>query len=98
MWVSGSWRLRAGGVPVPLPPSGADRRTEMGRIQSSMPESLRNLPKYAPDSNTLWTAYFKSRHAYQLAATNWVEPRSRYNSVGRRQWWRSEERRVGKEC
>ena len=25
-------------------------------------EPLRNQPRYAPDSNTLWTAYFEWRH------------------------------------
>ncbi|KAE8787339.1 Homeobox protein KNOX3 [Hordeum vulgare] len=59
MRVLGSWRLSVGGVPVPPPPSGADPRVEITRIRSSLPESSRNLPRYVPDTNTLWTAYFK---------------------------------------
>ncbi|KAE8813485.1 Protein kinase APK1A, chloroplastic [Hordeum vulgare] len=66
---------------------GSDRRAEIARIRSGLPESLRNLPRYAPDSNALWTAYFERRHADQLAATNGVEPPDRHNSEGRRQWW-----------
>ncbi|KAE8795813.1 Homeobox protein KNOX3 [Hordeum vulgare] len=84
MRVPGSWRLSADRVPVPPPPSRTDRRAEIARIRSSLPESSRNLPRYAPDSNTLWTAYFEHR---QLAATNGVEPRGRHNSEGCRQWW-----------
>lgn len=87
MRVPGSWRLSAGGVPVPPPPSGADRRAEIARIRSSLPEQARQQPRYAPDSHTLWTAYFDRRHADQLASTNGVEPRGRLNSEGRRQWW-----------
>ncbi|KAE8771676.1 Homeobox protein KNOX3 [Hordeum vulgare] len=87
MHVSGSWRLSASGVPVPPPPFGADRRAEITRIRSSLLEISRNLPRYAPDSNALWMAYFECRHADQLAATNSVEPRDRDNSEGRRQWW-----------
>ncbi|KAE8808195.1 Homeobox protein KNOX3 [Hordeum vulgare] len=70
----GSWRLSVGGVPVPPPPSGADRRAENAHICSGLPESSRNLPRYAPDSNALWTAYFDRCHANHLAATNGVKP------------------------
>ncbi|KAE8817385.1 Homeobox protein KNOX3 [Hordeum vulgare] len=87
MRVPGSWRLSTGGVPVPPPSSGADRRAKIACIRSSLPESSRNLPMYAPDSNTLWTAYFERRHTDQVAATNGVEPCGRHNSEGRRQWW-----------
>ncbi|KAI4995623.1 hypothetical protein ZWY2020_035526 [Hordeum vulgare] len=86
MRVPGSWRLSAGGVPVPPSPSRADRRAEIAHIRSSLPESSRYLPRYAPDSNTLWMAYFERRHVDQLAATNGVESRGRYKSEGRRQW------------
>ncbi|KAE8812021.1 Homeobox protein KNOX3 [Hordeum vulgare] len=87
MWVLGSWRMSVGGVLVPPPPSRADRQAEIARICSLLSESSRNLQRYARDSNTLWTAYFKRRHPDQLAATNGVEPRGRHNSEGRRQWW-----------
>ncbi|KAE8811784.1 Homeobox protein KNOX3 [Hordeum vulgare] len=87
MRVSWSWRLNAGGVPVPPSPSGADWWAKIVRIRSSLPESSSNLLRYAPDSNTLWAAYFERRHADQLAATNGVEPRVRHNVEGRRQWW-----------
>ncbi|KAE8802288.1 Homeobox protein KNOX3 [Hordeum vulgare] len=63
MWVPGSWRLSAGGVPVPPPPTGAERRAEIVRIRSGMPKNSHNLPRYAPDSNALWTALFECRPA-----------------------------------
>ncbi|KAE8813012.1 Homeobox protein KNOX3 [Hordeum vulgare] len=91
MRVSGSWRLSADGVPVPPPPSGAERQAEIARIRSSLSESSRNLPSRhcrraratyrgtPPTSN--------AGNADQLVATNGVEPRGRHNSEGRRQWW-----------
>ncbi|KAE8791574.1 Homeobox protein KNOX3 [Hordeum vulgare] len=87
MRVSGSWRLSTYGVLVPPPPTGADRRVEIARIWSGLPESSRNLSRYAPDSNALRTTYFDRRHADELAVTNGVEPRDRHNSKGRHQWW-----------
>ncbi|KAE8770242.1 Homeobox protein KNOX3 [Hordeum vulgare] len=86
MRVSGTWRLSIGGVPVPPPPTGADRRAEIARILSDPSESSRNLPRYAHYNNTLWTAYFEHHHVDQLAATNGVEPRDRHNSEGRCRW------------
>ncbi|KAE8778300.1 hypothetical protein D1007_48811 [Hordeum vulgare] len=56
MRISASWRLSVGRVPVPPPPSGADQRTEIARSGASMWESSRNLPRYAPGSNTLTPA------------------------------------------
>uniref|UniRef100_N1R4K6 Uncharacterized protein n=1 Tax=Aegilops tauschii TaxID=37682 RepID=N1R4K6_AEGTA len=87
MRVPGSWRLSASGVPVPPAPTGADWRAEIARIRSSLPEQVRNEPRYTPDSHTLWTMYFGRRHADQLASTNDVEPHGRINFEGRRQWW-----------
>ncbi|KAE8805086.1 Homeobox protein KNOX3 [Hordeum vulgare] len=52
MWAPGSWRLSAGGVSVPPLPSRVDRRVEIAHIRSSLSESSRNQPRYAPDSNT----------------------------------------------
>ncbi|KAE8804934.1 Homeobox protein KNOX3 [Hordeum vulgare] len=85
MRVSGSWRLSDDRVLVPPPPSGVDRHAEIARIWSSPSESSRNLPRYAPDSNTMWTMYFEHRHADQLAATNWDTPRL-LQLQGRRLW------------
>ncbi|KAE8776170.1 Protein kinase APK1A, chloroplastic [Hordeum vulgare] len=84
-WTCGCWAhrmLSTSGFPVPPPPSRVDRWAEITRIRSSLPESSRNLPRYAPDNNMMWTAYFERRHADQLAATNGDEPRGRHNSEG----------------
>ncbi|KAE8798081.1 Homeobox protein KNOX3 [Hordeum vulgare] len=87
MRVPGSWRLSTVGVSVPPPPIGADWRAEIVCIRSGLPESSRNLLRYAPNSNALLTAYFEHYHVDQLIATNRVKPRGRHNSEGRRQWW-----------
>ncbi|XP_044356403.1 uncharacterized protein [Triticum aestivum] len=65
MRVPASWRLSAGGVPVPP----------------------RNEPRYAPDSETLWTLYFERCREEQIASVNGVIPRGRLNSEGWREWW-----------
>ncbi|KAE8767009.1 hypothetical protein D1007_61685 [Hordeum vulgare] len=82
MRASSSWKLSANGVPAPPPPSGADRHAEIAHIRLSLSASSRKQPRYAPDSNTLWTAYFERRHANQLAPTNNADPRGRFNSEG----------------
>ncbi|KAE8783327.1 Homeobox protein KNOX3 [Hordeum vulgare] len=82
MRVPGSWRLSVDGVPVPPSSTRADRRAEIAHIRSSLPESSCNLPRYTPDSNTLWTVCFERRHADKLAATNEVEPHGCHNSEG----------------
>ncbi|KAE8806434.1 hypothetical protein D1007_17239 [Hordeum vulgare] len=54
--VLNSWRLSASGIPVPPLTSGADSRAEITRIRLLLLESWQNQPRYAPDSNTSWTA------------------------------------------
>lgn len=87
MRAPGAWRLSAGGVPVPPVPTGAERRAEIARIRSSLSEEHRRQPRYAPDSATLWTAYFERRREEQLASTNGGPALGRNNSEGRRLWW-----------
>ncbi|KAE8772411.1 hypothetical protein D1007_55622 [Hordeum vulgare] len=45
MRVSGSWRLSAGSGPMPPPLTTAERRAQIARIRSALPESSRNLPR-----------------------------------------------------
>ena len=61
MRVPGAWRLSAGGVLVPSVPEGAARRAKIARIRSSLTEEQRNEPRYAANSETLWTMYFERR-------------------------------------
>ncbi|KAM3215244.1 hypothetical protein ACQJBY_067305 [Aegilops geniculata] len=86
MRVPGAWRISAGGVPVPPPPTGAARCAEIARIRASLPRAASAGPRYVPDS-PLWEPYFRHRHAEQLEATNSVVPSGRLNSKGRRRWW-----------
>ena len=50
MWVPRAWRISAGGVPVPPPPTGAARSAEIARIRASLPRAAREGPRYVPDS------------------------------------------------
>ncbi|KAE8800606.1 hypothetical protein D1007_23838 [Hordeum vulgare] len=97
MRVPGSWRMSVDGrlrVPVAPSPSPSGGPT---RIRSLLPESARNQPRalqprYAPDSNMSWTAYFEPayferRHAELLAVTKSAEPPDCFNFEGRRLWW-----------
>ena len=85
MRVPGSWRLSAAGVLVPPVPEGAARQAEIAHIRSSLTEEQRNKPRYAPDSETLWTLYFERRREEQIASVNGIIPRGRLNSEGRRE-------------
>ncbi|XBI23728.1 hypothetical protein VPH35_048906 [Triticum aestivum] len=87
MRVPGASRLSTGGVPVPPVPKGAARRAEIARIRSSLTEEQRNQPRYAPDSETLWTVYFQRRREEQIASVNGVIPRGRLNAEGRHEGW-----------
>ena len=65
MRVPGAWRISAGGVPVPPPPTGAARRAEIARIRASLPRAAKEGPRYVPGS-PLWEPYFRRRHAERL--------------------------------
>ncbi|KAE8814687.1 Homeobox protein KNOX3 [Hordeum vulgare] len=54
MRVPGSWRLSAGGVPVPRPPSQADRQAEIADIRSSLQENSRNLSSHNSEGRCHW--------------------------------------------
>ena len=86
MRASGSWKLSAGGVPVPPVPEGAARRDEITRIHSSLAEAQWNKPRYAVDSHTLWTMFFERRRAEQIASANGTIPRGRLNADVRGEW------------
>jgi len=87
MRVPGAWRLSAAGVPVPPVLEGAARRAEIARIRSSLTEEQQNEPRYAPDSETLWTLYFKRRCEEQITSVNGIIPCGHLNSEGWREWW-----------
>jgi hypothetical protein len=66
-----------------------ERRGEIARIRATMPAEARSQPRYAPDNDALWMAYFQRCHAEQIALTNGAPAVSggRNNSNGRRLWW-----------
>ncbi|KAE8782918.1 Homeobox protein KNOX3 [Hordeum vulgare] len=88
MRVLGTWRLSARGVPLPAPPSAAERRGEIACIRASLSEHAWQEERYAADNLPLWTTYFLRRHADHLASTNgFSTPRGCHNSDDRCQRW-----------
>ncbi|KAE8791292.1 Homeobox protein KNOX3 [Hordeum vulgare] len=88
MRMQGAWRLSAGGVLVPPPPSVAKRRGKIACIRASLLKHARLEERYVLDSLPVWTAYFQRRHADHLASTNgFPAARGRHNSDDHRQWW-----------
>ena len=88
MRVPGAWRLSAGGIPVPLPPSDAERPTEIEVIRANLLEHAHQQPRYAANNHALWTLHFQRRHTKQLVSTNGGPmSRGRHNSDGCCQWW-----------
>ncbi|KAE8813181.1 hypothetical protein D1007_09688 [Hordeum vulgare] len=64
-----TWRLSAGGVPVPPPASAKERCVEIASIRASFPEHAWQEERHAADNFPLSTSYFQHRHADQLAST-----------------------------
>ena len=58
MRVPGTWRLSAGGVPVPPPPTGLDRLAEIRAIRAAMPEDAQPDSRWAEGKDAIWMAYF----------------------------------------
>ncbi|KAE8782996.1 Homeobox protein KNOX3 [Hordeum vulgare] len=92
---AGACPVSAGGVPVPPPPSCAERHAEIARIRESLPADACEQPWYTTDNQPLWTTYFQRRHEEQLASTNDAPtPRGCHNSDNRHQWWGAPVRRL----
>jgi hypothetical protein len=80
----GGWRLSAGGIPIPPPPMGA----AIGEVLETMSDEQRADPRFYPDNQEAWTAFFRHRYERELAAYNGPPPPpARNNAVGRRRWW-----------
>ncbi|KAE8809867.1 Homeobox protein KNOX3 [Hordeum vulgare] len=86
MRVSSSWRLSAGGVPVPPPPCGADRRGRAHLIVAARgfaePVEVHARQQHVVDGVLRTPPCRQARHHQRC----W--PRDRLNSEGRRLWWR----------
>jgi hypothetical protein len=82
------WRLSAGGIPIPPPPTGAALDTAIDEVLETMSDEQRVDPRFFPDNREPWTSFFRRRYERELAAYDGPPPPpARNNAVGRRRWW-----------
>ena len=93
------WMLSAGGVPVPPMSQGLARQAAItNHFYLELTLEQRMDPHSDPDNLDTWNAFFANRRERELARYEGDGPPPvNHNEAGRRVW-RSEERRVGKEC
>jgi hypothetical protein len=84
----GGWRLSAGGIPIPPPPTGAALDAAIDEVLETMSDEQRAEPRFFPDNREAWTAFFRRRYERELAAYDGPPPPpARNNAAGRRRWW-----------
>jgi hypothetical protein len=84
----GGWRLSAGGIPIPPPPTGAALDAAIDEVLETMSDEQRADPRFYPDNREAWTAFFCRRYERELAAYDGPPtPPARNNAAGRRRWW-----------
>jgi hypothetical protein len=84
----GGWRLSAGGIPIPLPPTGAALDAAIDEVIETMSDEQRIDPRFYPDNWEAWTAFFHRRYERELAAYDGPPPPpARNNAAGRHRWW-----------
>jgi hypothetical protein len=84
----GGWRLSAGGIPIPPPPTGAALDAAIDEVIKTMSDEQRADPRFYPDNQEAWTAFFRRRYERELAAYEGPPPPpARNNAAGRRRWW-----------
>jgi hypothetical protein len=84
----GGWRLSAGGIPIPLPPTGAALDAAINEIIEGMSDEQRADPRFYPDNYPAWNAFFRQRYERELAAYDGPPPPPACNNAaGRRRWW-----------
>jgi hypothetical protein len=82
------WRLSAGGIPIPPPPTGAALDAAIDEVIETMSDEQRADPRFYPDNREAWTTFFRRRYERELAAYNGPPPPpARNNAAGRRRWW-----------
>jgi hypothetical protein len=84
----GGWRLSAGGIPIPPPPTGAALDAAIDEVIETMSDEQRADPRFYPDNREEWIAFFRCRYERELAAYDGSPPPpARNNAIGRRRWW-----------
>jgi hypothetical protein len=86
--VPGGWRLSAGGIPIPPPPTGAALDAAIDEIIEGMSDEQRADLRFYPDNYPTWNSFFRRRYERKLAAYDGPPPPpARNNAAGRRRWW-----------
>jgi hypothetical protein len=84
----GGWRLSAGGILIPPPPTGAALEAAIDEIIEDMSDEQRADPRFYPDNYPAWNAFFWRRYERKLAANDGPPPPPACNNAaGRRRWW-----------
>jgi hypothetical protein len=92
----GGWRLSAGGILIPQPPTGAALDAAIDEVIETMSDEQRADPCFYPDNREAWTAFFRRRYERELAAYDGPSPSpARNNAAGRRRWWSAPGRMLG---
>jgi hypothetical protein len=82
--VPGGWRLSAGGIPIPPPPTGG----AIDEVIETMSDEQRADPRFYPENREAWTAFFRRRYECELAAYEGPSPPPACNNAtGGRRWW-----------
>jgi hypothetical protein len=55
----GGWRLSAGGIPIPLPPTGSALDAAIDEVLETMSDEQHVDPCLYPDNQEAWTAFFR---------------------------------------
>jgi hypothetical protein len=58
----GGWRLSAGGIPIPPPPTGSALDAAIDEVLETMSDEQRADPRFDPDNREAWTAFFRRRY------------------------------------
>jgi hypothetical protein len=84
----GGWRLSAGGIPIPPPPTGATLDAAIDEVLETMSDEQHTDPRFYPDKREAWMAFFRRRYEHELTAYDGPPPpQARNNAAGRRRWW-----------
>jgi hypothetical protein len=84
----GGWRLSAGGIPIPPPPTAAALDAAIDEVLETMSDEQRADPCFYPDNREAWTAFFRHCYECELAAYDGPPPPPACNNAaGCRRWW-----------
>jgi hypothetical protein len=79
------WRLSAGGIPIPPPPTGAALDAAIDEIIEGMSDEQRADPRFYPHNYPAWNTFFRRRYERELATYDGPSPPpARNNAAGHR--------------